>query len=428
MSETITKPKENTLLNPAPINITASFLPKNTSIDETKTEKKEDTMVNKNEERKEAKIDETKNVTSSDQLLLNGDKNVNTEEKTLLVDDDYYNRLMNALREVGVLRPTALFDGADIDITKTDEEQAKIQKAKIANAAKEEQKIKEQDLKTLEKIKKENSNRNNNIQSKEMALNNNNYITLDNDLAKFTKCKKVYIDQYYKISDMFVICPLYYNYRISLEYEKEGEAYYLFDSKDLSPTCSHNCCPNQAKSVKMEIGSYGIGKGIRQRFAIFEKPYRCACLFLCACCTRPTFNIFINEGNEKIGYIREIRTACDPTLNVFSKYDTLKYTISGSCCQCGYCCKDLCCGMCNSATFSIYNGAEKKKEKPEGTISKIKFSGNKVKPDYEQSTIVYPIQASCEDKVLILAAALFIQILYFQNINNTKRCNGNPLD
>jgi hypothetical protein len=136
MSETITKPKENTLLNPAPINITASFLPKNTSIDETKTEKKEDTMVNKNEERKEAKIDETKNVTSSDQLLLNGDKNVNTEEKTLLVDDDYYNRLMNALREVGVLRPTALFDGADIDITKTDEEQAKIQKAKIANAAK----------------------------------------------------------------------------------------------------------------------------------------------------------------------------------------------------------------------------------------------------------------------------------------------------
>ena len=428
MSETITKPKENTLLNPAPINITASFLPKNTSIDETKTEKKEDTMVNKNEERKEAKIDETKNVTSSDQLLLNGDKNVNTEEKTLLVDDDYYNRLMNALREVGVLRPTALFDGADIDITKTDEEQAKIQKAKIANAAKEEQKIKEQDLKTLEKIKKENSNRNNNIQSKEMALNNNNYITLDNDLAKFTKCKKVYIDQYYKISDMFVICPLYYNYRISLEYEKEGEAYYLFDSKDLSPTCSHNCCPNQAKSVKMEIGSYGIGKGIRQRFAIFEKPYRCACLFLCACCTRPTFNIFIKGGNEKIGYIREIRTACDPTLNVFSKYDTLKYTISGSCCQCGYCCKDLCCGMCNSATFSIYNGADDKKEKPEGTISKIKFSGNKVKPDYEQSTIIYPIQASCEDKVLILAAALFIQILYFQNINNTKRCNGNPLD
>ena len=305
---------------------------------------------------------------------------------------------------------------------------AVIQKAKIANAAKEAQKIKEQDLKTLEKIKKENSNRNNNIQSKEMALNNNNYITLDNDLAKFTKCKKVYIDQYYKISDMFVICPLYYNYRISLEYEKEGEAYYLFDSKDLSPTCSHNCCPNQAKSVKMEIGSYGIGKGIRQRFAIFEKPYRCACLFLCACCTRPTFNIFINEGNEKIGYIREIRTACDPTLNVFSKYDTLKYTISGSCCQCGYCCKDLCCGMCNSATFSIYNGADDKKEKPEGTISKIKFSGNKVKPDYEQSTIVYPIQASCEDKVLILAAALFIQILYFQNINNTKRCNGNPLD
>ena len=420
MSETISKPKENTLLNPAPINITASFLPKNTSIDETKTEKREETMENKKEEKINEKKEETKNETITNQPLLNEDNNVE-------VDDNFYNRLMNALHKVGVLRPTALFDGADIDITKTDKEREKIQKDKIANDANEEQKIKEQDLKELEKIKKQDSKRNYN-KSEEIALNNNNYLTLDNDLAKFTKCKKVYIDQYYKISDMFVICPLYYNYRISLEYEKEGEAYYLFDSKDLSPTCSHNCCPNQAKSVKMEIGSYGIGKGIRQRFAIFEKPYRCACLFLCACCTRPTFNIFINEGNEKIGYIREIRIACDPTLNVFSKYDTLKYTISGSCCQCGYCCKDLCCGMCNSATFSIYNGADDKKEKPEGTISKIKFSGNKVKPDYEQSTIVYPIQASCEDKVLILAAALFIQILYFQNINNTKRCNGNPLD
>ena len=420
MSETISKPKENTLLNPAPINITASFLPKNTSIDETKTEKREETMENKKEEKINEKKEETKNETITNQPLLNEDNNVE-------VDDNFYNRLMNALHKVGVLRPTALFDGADIDITKTDKEREKIQKDKIANDANEEQKIKEQDLKELEKIKKQDSKRNYN-KSEEIALNNNNYLTLDNDLAKFTKCKKVYIDQYYKISDMFVICPLYYNYRISLEYEKEGEAYYLFDSKDLSSTCSHNCCPNQAKSVKMEIGSYGIGKGIRQRFAIFEKPYRCACLFLCACCTRPTFNIFINEGNEKIGYIREIRTACDPTLNVFSKYDTLKYTISGSCCQCGYCCKDLCCGMCNSATFSIYNGADDKKEKPEGTISKIKFSGNKVKPDYEQSTIVYPIQASCEDKVLILAAALFIQILYFQNINNTKRCNGNPLD
>lgn len=335
---------------------------------------------NQNVKEKETSYEETK------QHLSEKDKQYNLQDKE---------RLNNQLKNEGVLRPKTLFDGSDFEVLKKEKE-------------------------ILNEDQEEDSNK---------PINENNGNTsFEDDLAKFMICKKIYIDQYYKISDLFVKCPLYYNYRISLEYEKEGEAYYLFDSKDLSPTCSHNCCPNQAKSVKMEIGSYGIGKGIRQRFAIFEKPYRCACLFLCACCTRPTFNIFINGGKEKIGFIREIRTACDPTLNVFSKNNVLRYTISGSCCQCGYCCRDLCCGMCNSATFSIYNGADDKKEKPEGTISKIKFSGNKVKPDYEQSTIVYPIQASCEDKVLILAAALFIQILYFQNINNTKRCNGNPLD
>ena len=228
---------------------------------------------------------------------------------------------------------------------------------------------------------------------------------------------------------MFVICPLYYKYRINLQYEDEN-AYYLFDSIDLSPTCSHNCCPNQSKTVKMEIGSYGLGKAIRQRFALFEKPYRCACLCFCACCTRPIFNVYINGGKDKIGFIKEIRTACEPTMYIFSKNNTLKFKISGSFCQCGYCCRDLCCQMCNEAYFSIFHGRDIENEKPNGKIKKIKYSGNKVKPDYEQIILEYPtgIDISCQDKVLLLAASLFIEILYFQNIRNSKRCNGNSFE
>ena len=456
---TDSKPKESELLKPSPINISPppkvenkteekkeNETKENKNEETKKDEKKDEKNDEKKEEKKDEKKEEKKKITG--QQLLNEHvtqvikSEFEEEEDVYEVDDTFLERLLEALKKGGILRPTKLFDGSDIDIITTEKDQKKENEDKKNKEIKEEQKIKEEDAKKIEKIKndseknekkEENNNHNKTLRSEDFSLlkiekrlsNKMPIRSIDDDLAKFAHCTKVYIDQFYKISDMFVICPLYYNYRISLEYNNPGEAYYLFDSIDLSPNCSHNFCPNQAKSVNMEIGSLGIGKGIRHTFAKFEKPYRCACLFLCACCTRPTLNVFIND-NEKIGFIREIRTACDPTLFVFSKNNTLKFKIVGSCCQCGYCCRDLCCGMCNEAKFNIYHGRDFNEEKPEGFITKFKCSGNKVKPDYEQITIIYPTQANCCDKVLILAAAFFITILYYQNINNSKRCNGGP--
>ena len=451
---TDSKPKESELLKPAPINISPPIKIENKPEDKKENEPKENNdNKTKKDEKKEEKKEEKKKIKG--QQLLNQHvtqiikSEFEEEEKVYEVDDTYLERLLEALKKGGIIRPKTLFDGSDIDITSNEKDQKKQKEEKKNKEIKEEQKIKEEDAKKIEKLKKESEKKEKELEEKNKnnQINNHNKIiqseeliplnqgkklsnkkpfrSIDDDIAKFAHCTKVYIDQFYKISDMFVICPLYYNYRISLEYNNPGEAYYLFDSIDLSPSCSHNFCPNQAKSVNMEIGSLGIGKGIRKTFAKFDKPYRCGCLFLCACCSRPTLNVFIND-NEKIGFIREIRTACDPTLFVFSKNNTLKFKVVGSCCQCGYCCRDLCCGMCNEAKFNIYHGRDFNEEKPEGFISKIKCSGNKVKPDYEQITLIYPVQANCYDKVLLLAAAFFITILYYQNISNSKRCNGRP--
>ena len=39
---------------------------------------------------------------------------------------------------------------------------------------------------------------------------------------------------------------------------------------------------------------------------------------------------------------------------------------------------------------------------------------------------IFPSGISCQDKVLIMGAALAIEYLYFQNLSNTKRCSGKP--
>ena len=65
----------------------------------------------------------------------------------------------------------------------------------------------------------------------------------DNPLAQLQAAKSAYIDQYYRVSDLFICCPLHYRYHISLDFGK-NQAYHLFDTKEFSPVCSHNCCPN----------------------------------------------------------------------------------------------------------------------------------------------------------------------------------------
>jgi hypothetical protein len=332
-----------------------------------------------NVKEKETSYEETK------QHLSEKDKQYNLQDKE---------RLNNQLKNEGVLRPKTLFDGSDFDVLKKEKE-------------------------ILKEDQEEDSNK---------PINENNGNTsFENDLAKFMICKKIYIDQYYKISDLFVKCPLYYNYRISLEYDKEGEAYYLFNSIDLSSSCSHNICSNQSQSIKIDIGSYDSRKEKRKKFIILQKPFRCACSCFCACCSRPTLNIFINnKEKEMIGFIREIRTKYNPIMYIFYKNGILKYKIATSYCQCGYCCRNChCLKMCDKAKFDIFNYNDFN-EKSIGSIEKVIVRGNKVKPDYEQITVNLPSNASNLDKVLIMASAFFIDLLYYQNIKNSKRCSGGP--
>ena len=331
------------------------------------------------------------------------------------LDPTFKSRLIDHLKKKGRKRLNFLFEPEFVDITKSEKEQLKMEEAEEKRLKNERTLQEEEDRKRNEELKK--LEEQGTINNQPIIQNPNEvFRALDDNLAKFGPAEKAYIDQYYKISDMFVICPLYYNYRISLQYEEKGDAYFLFDTKEYSPVCSHNCCPNQARTFDMELRAFSMDeKFIRKRFATLNKPYRCACSCLCACCSRPTLNVNINGGTEYLGKVVEIRTICSPTLYIYNKNDTWKYKITGSCSQCGYCCKDLCCGMCNSAQFEIYPAGDDPDAKPVGIIKKVKMSGKKRKPDYEQVEVTLPKNGSCQDKVLIISAGIFLEMLYFQN-------------
>jgi len=386
-------------------------------------EKEKDEEKNKQlEENEKKKKEEQKEEKKSEDLLVTLEKKVKLDIIPYQISGAYPSMLMNALRKANRIRPKNLLGKEHGDITRTIDELKKDEERQF--------KIEELEEKNLESKERDDKNHLSNY--KQSAINGNTLI--QDPFAVFHGAETAYIDQFYKLSDLFVICPLYYNYRISLEYctgendgRKEYTAYHLFNTKETSPPCSHDCCENQAREIDINILNFTLEPEDKtrriQKFVTLKKACRCAFLCFCACCTRPTF--YVETPIDNLGKIVELRTGCDPTLNVLDINDDIAYVISATGCDCGYCCRDQCCDSrkCATCEFFIYDSKMKNKI---GEIRKDHKSGRKMMPDYDQLKVIFPPEISCQDKILLVCAALVIEYLYFQNLSNSKRCRGTP--
>ena len=390
--------------------------------EEPHEENHEENINNEKQEEKKEETPENKEEKKSEDLLQTIDKKVKLPIIPYKISESYPQTLLNILKRNDRLRPKSLLAPEMGDITRTIDDLVKDEERQL--------KIEE-----LEDKNVENKERDDKIHfsSYKQSTNDGNTV-LQDPFALFYGAEVAYIDQFYKLSDLFVICPLYLNYRISLEYcigetdgKKEYAAYHLFNTKETSPPCSHDCCENQAREIDINVLNFTLEPEDKtrkiQKFVTLRKPCRCAFMCFCACCTRPTF--FVETPIDNLGKIVEIRTACDPVINVLDINDEIAYVISTSGCDCGYCCRDQCCDSrkCASCEFFIYDSKMKNKI---GEIRKDHKSGKKMMPDYDQLKVIFPPEISCQDKILLVCAALVVEYLYFQNLSNSKRCRGTP--
>lgn len=394
------------------------------TIEKENEEKKEDEAEISDKEKvekKEEKNDENADKKSED-VLKTLEKKVKLPIVPYKVSENYPQTLLETLQKENRIRPKSLLSPEMGDITRSIDDLEKDEERQL--------KIEETEHNNLENKERDDKIHLNSYKESTLA----GKTLLQDPFALFFGAETAYIDQFYKLSDLFVICPLYLNYRISLEYcvgeiegRKQYAAYHLFNTKETSPPCSHDCCANQAREIDLNIFNYVIEPEERtrkiQKFVTIKKGCRCAFSCFCACCSRPTFHV--DTLIEPLGKIIETRTTCDPVLTVADINNDIIYTISTSGTNCGYCCRDQCCDnrRCASCEFFIYDGAMENKL---GEIKKDHKSGKKMMPDYDQLKIIFPPGISCQDKILLVSAGLVVEYLYFQNFSNTKRCKGAP--
>ena len=154
-----------------------------------------------------------------------------------------------------------------------------------------------------------------------------------------------------------------------------------------------------------------LGDSDLSKFFISAKK-GCGCGFCCLC--RPTLDINLSKDNSYLGRIREPCTCCDIETEIYDKNNELKYIIVGNCCQFG-----LCCGS-SAEKLTEINFKIKSNGQNVGVMKKLSSSMGEYFSKADSYKIVFPNDATPEEKMLLICAGLLIDYQNFEKKETPK--------
>jgi len=204
-------------------------------------------------------------------------------------------------------------------------------------------------------------------------------------------------------------CEFENKYKV-YKWDNEKKGHKIFKCTEKSSFWSRYCLRPDCRPFDMEVHKKKGDEG--GRFLHFTREY--ACTFLC--CNRPAIEVKYTEGSKSdfLGKVVAPFTWCDMAMEVYDKDHKLAYLIEGSCCQCGLCFPAPC-GPCKEVIFDIKD-PRRGDSKPVGQIRKV-FSGcmKQCLTDADNFIAYFPAHANWEEKALILAAVIMIDMRYFED-------------
>jgi hypothetical protein len=181
----------------------------------------------------------------------------------------------------------------------------------------------------------------------------------------------------------------------------------IFKCKENSGCMMRQCCSPHCRAFDMDVNhkDYLDPSFDGSSFLKFKRDFQCTCL----CINRPVLTVTWNEGGQDqvIGKVVNPFQCCDLKVNIFDAADTLKYTIIGSCCQCGVICEGPC---FQGAEFAIQAAGGE----TVGTLKRVRagFLQNVVET-LANFTVTFPQNANGSDRALLVASAIMMDYAYF---------------
>ena len=247
-----------------------------------------------------------------------------------------------------------------------------------------------------------------------------------NPMETLQQLKSIWISQKINIAEVMSGCDMenvytvYNTERTGEEEVKKDKEAQLFKCKERATCCQRSCVAGSMKEfgMKVEFRSYQFDKekgGIVPKWIPFlemNRPYTCTC------CNhnRPILSVeLVYNGEKKIlGYIKNIFKCCDNELIIYKEAESdADFKITSKCCKCGFFCPCGCeCCECREVvldTIDLKTLAKVGEVKKEWTNCEQEVHTNA--DDY---SVKFPDKTTWEQKTMLMAAALFIDYLYFE--------------
>ena len=188
----------------------------------------------------------------------------------------------------------------------------------------------------------------------------------------------------------------------------------MFKAKEKSSWLARNCLAGHCRPFNVKVEHEGSGS----KFLWLHRE----CSLTCCCFNRPFMEVFYTEGGKEPGdYIGKIINPfkwCNKELQILDNKNDLKYIIWGDCCQLGFWCK-FPCEPCQTIEFQILDAG---RNPTNGRLMKKSAGCLKAAiSDADNFSLVFPQQATREDRALLMSAVIMLDFMYFEENPNQNQ-------
>lgn len=244
-----------------------------------------------------------------------------------------------------------------------------------------------------------------------------------NPMDELEFCTEVFLEQKIELLEVLTGYETPNRYHVYMV-TKTGKKKYLFKCKEESSWGCRNCCPSSSRAFEMKmihIKSSNKTVNYKQTIANISRPFTCT---FCNC-KRPKMTSVFNSDKTKeritLGSVVE-NFSCDPSLNIYTQNNQLKWKIKSNCCQCGFICRCFSIGKCYEVDFWIYDADEfnNVKYNAVGNIHKVFKGMSELITDTDTFLLTFPKNATTKEKMMLITAVLMIDYRYYEE---TAMCN-----
>ena len=246
-----------------------------------------------------------------------------------------------------------------------------------------------------------------------MNLINNpqNFVYFQDPMTELAESSGAVIRQQVEMIEALTGCETQNRYHVFLQTQMGLK--YAFKCNEKSDACSRCCCPGESRPFTMiirHIISYDqLNSDLAKIIIQIDKP----CTMACCCLCRPHMDVRFVDTNQFLGRVRQPCTCCDLETEIYDGSGNLRYQIIGDCCQFGLCCGSTAQKLASIKFNIIQNGMIV------GSMRKLGANFGEFFTKADSYQILFPANATPQEKMLLIIAGLMIDYQYFENDDDT---------